>query len=492
MTTGQRRPPLHLWWLLGGTFAVVAYYLLPLAGASPAGQGAWYCVISSGSAAAVLAGQRMHRPQARAAWWLLGAGQIMFTTGDIAYTVITTNDPSASYPVVANLFYLAQYPLVAAALALLIRRRSTGNNATTFIDAGTVATGATLLWWTYLIQPIVTAPGVSTADRFAATAYPVMDLAVLAVALRLVLGGGRHTTSFHLLTGFLTLTLLADTAYGLQTLLGEFVNGSWLDALWLAGYVLLGAAALHPSMRRIDEPGPVNTESISRWRLGLLTAAVMVVPAVLVVEHLRGSRTNLLIIAAACTVLFLLVLARMAGLVSAQRQLAITDELTGLHTRRFLQERLEAPPPRPRRDGETGLLIVDVDHFKQVNDTYGHPAGDRVLIEVARRLEQACRRDDVIARFGGEEFAILAADVSRTELHELAERVRHSIVAQPVPVTTGVELTVTVSLGGATTPRVIPGSDELVRVADAALYAAKNAGRDRVVLGHPPAAPLPG
>ncbi|MFI7601313.1 diguanylate cyclase [Actinoplanes sp. NPDC049681] len=485
MSTGHRRPPIHLGWLLGGVSAVAAYYLMPLACVSPAGQGVWYCLISFGSAVAVLAGPRLHRPQARAAWWLLGAGQIMFTLGDIAYTVITSADPSTSYPLVANLFYLAQYPLVAAALALLIRRRSTGNNATAFIDAGTVATGAALLWWTYLIQPIVTAPGVSTPDRFAATAYPVMDLAVLAVALRLVLGGGRHTMSFHLLTGFLALTLLADTVYGLQTLLGEFVNGSWLDALWLAGYVLLGAAALHPSMRRIDEPGPVNTESISRWRLGLLTAAVMVVPAVLVVENLRGTHPNLLIIAAACTVLFLLVLTRMAGLVSAQRHLAITDELTGLHTRRFLQERLEAPPPRPRRDGEMGLLIVDVDHFKQVNDAYGHPAGDQVLIEVARRLEQACRRDDVIARFGGEEFAILAADVTRAELRELAERVRHTVVAEPVPVATGVDLKVTVSLGGATAPRRISDSGELVRVADAALYAAKNAGRDRAVLAAP-------
>ena len=118
--------------------------------------------------------------------------------------------------------------------------------------------------------------------------------------------------------------------------------------------------------------------------------------------------------AAACAAIFVLTILRMTGLVADQRRLATTDGLTGLRTRRFLEHRLRLELARSRRSGvPLGLFLVDVDHFKLVNDRHGHPAGDVVLVEIGRRLRRAGGAG-VLARFGGEEFALLVPGTGPT------------------------------------------------------------------------------
>ena len=155
-----------------------------------------------------------------------------------------------------------------------------------------------------------------------------------------------------------------------------------------------------------------------------------------------------------------------------------TDALTGLPNRRHLQEHLVATGSAARRHGQhVGILMVDVDHFKRVNDKVGHDGGDRVLRAVASRVSAACRTEDVAGRWGGEEFLIVAPLTDREGVESLGERVRSGVAASPVQV--GAEhLDVTVSVGAASGDGDI---DVLVRQADAALYEAKAAGRDRVV-----------
>jgi diguanylate cyclase (GGDEF)-like protein len=132
---------------------------------------------------------------------------------------------------------------------------------------------------------------------------------------------------------------------------------------------------------------------------------------------------------------------------------------------------------RTRRPGGTlALFIVDVDHFKSINDRHGHPAGDRVLSEISARPRSATRPGDVLARYGGEEFALLAPRARQQDLSAIAERLRERVADGPVRLESTTSVAVTVSVGAAALPAHAADLRELVAVADRALYGAKAAG----------------
>lgn len=165
----------------------------------------------------------------------------------------------------------------------------------------------------------------------------------------------------------------------------------------------------------------------------------------------------------------------------------MTDVLTGWHNRRYLQTRMREELARARRDGKTlTCLMLDVDHFKRINDNFGHLVGDQVLREIAQRVEAQVRASDVTARYGGEEFAILLPQTSRAQGALLAERIRAVVADEPFDA--GDEaVSITVSIGVA---ELSPAQEEgdfkslgeaLLARADTGLYAAKAAGRNRVI-----------
>lgn len=167
-------------------------------------------------------------------------------------------------------------------------------------------------------------------------------------------------------------------------------------------------------------------------------------------------------------------------------ELAITDALTGLANRRHFDERLAAASRRSGEGrGETSLLLVDIDHFKAVNDRFGHPAGDEVLRQVAALLVEAVRPSDLVARIGGEEFAVLAADTSSAEAVGLGERLL-SAVRRASPLRVGrLQIPLSVSVGVAESGDIRAAdagqlADRLLSAADTALYQAKQGGRDRL------------
>ena len=158
-----------------------------------------------------------------------------------------------------------------------------------------------------------------------------------------------------------------------------------------------------------------------------------------------------------------------------------TDYLTTLHNRRHMEEHLRMLTAGAKRHGyPVALLLVDVDHFKRINDEYGHQVGDEVLVEVAERLRSTTRTEDALGRWGGEEFVVLMPHTDRVAAEVLGERLRTSISGQPMKTSAGA-VAVTVSVGGAVAEG--PGGQELLRVADERLYAAKAAGRDCLLVG---------
>jgi diguanylate cyclase (GGDEF)-like protein len=172
------------------------------------------------------------------------------------------------------------------------------------------------------------------------------------------------------------------------------------------------------------------------------------------------------------------------------RNQSIRDPLTGLFNRRYLEESLELECSRAERSKQPiTVVMVDVDHFKRFNDTFGHDAGDLVLKNIGELLRRSIRQGDVACRYGGEEFMLVFPGTSASEAVDVAERVREGARRLEIVYRNQALGRITVSLGVAAYPLAGETPAELIDAADQTLYAAKNAGRDRVELfgGHEPA-----
>ncbi|OLB81878.1 MAG: diguanylate cyclase [Actinobacteria bacterium 13_2_20CM_2_71_6] len=475
-------------YLAVGLALTVAYYLMPQHGIAAVLRVVVYCSISASAALAVLVGVRRNRPWPELPWLLLGLSQLVYAGADAAFYVAHYVLHSEAFPAPADALYLSHYPLVVIGLTLLIRRRTPGRDRPGLLDASAIAVVAALLLWLFLIAPEARFAS-PTLVKVVSLAYPVMDLAMLVVGLRMILGAGARPVSFYLLSGNLLAIFTADTLYGYQQLNGAYQAGNFLDAIWLGGNLALGAAALHPTMNRLSERSPASVTSPGPLRIGALFAAALVAPAVLLVQDWTGGLKDVPVTATACAILFAVTLIRMAGLVADQRRLAVTDALTGLRTRRFLEAALPVEISRANRaGGSVALFIIDIDHFKSINDRYGHPAGDHALTQVAERLRAAAGPGDMLARYGGEEFALLSPGTGDGDLAGIAERLRARVAGEPIQLCAANQAVITVSVGAASAP--LHGADPtgLVATADRALYRAKAQGRDRAVIGDRPEA----
>ncbi|WP_162233173.1 diguanylate cyclase [Protofrankia sp. BMG5.30] len=469
-----------LLYLTAGTVLVIGYWLTPV---GDTGRAALYCLIGVSSVVAVLIGVVRFRPTPRLPWLLLGAGQVVYVIAGMTCCLLYDVPDTMDFRTVSDAFVLLRYPFVVTGLVLLARYRTPGRDLPGLLDTGTFAAAVTMLAWVYLIGPRVRGGPGRLGEAVPLLGHPAMDLVLFAVGVKLLLGSGRQPLALFLLMGNLVAVMTADTLYGLQRLNGTYQPGNILDVIWLAGSLALGAAALHPTMARIADQAPAGDVGLGRCRLAVLFGAALVAPVTMLVQYARGITHDIPVIAVAYTLMFLLTIARMTVLLSDQRRLAITDALTGLYTRRFLEAELPIELARVRRTGGLlALFIIDVDHFKAINDHYGHPAGDRVLAEISVRLRGTTRPGDVLARYGGEEFALLAPNVHLDELSVVAERMRTRVAANPITVNADISLFATVSVGACAFPVHVSDQVELVGMADRALYRAKALGRDRTVV----------
>ncbi len=586
---------------------------------------------------ALILGGRANSPKRRLPWQLLAIGQLMFLTADVlASNYGPLFGGSLPFPSVADSFHLAFYPFLVGGMLLLIHERDESRDRSALIDALIVTLALATLLWVYLISPYANDTSMTLLERMASIGYPAMDILVLGVVARMAAGSHRREPSFiFLLTGAAVL-LVADTIFGARLLDGSFEPGSATSAGWAIFYVMLGASALHPSMRLLSEPGPEAQPGLTRARLALLACASLTVPLVIVLRRALGEHIDLYVLIGSSAVMFSLVLMRMAGIMrrheevtgreaalrvelteravtersearmgaliqnssdvlcilapdtslhyvspslaqmfahdpteltgqelteiihpddrdrvraliaaiaagpAAQRSVAefrishaegedwrdvealgsnlLSDEsiegivlnirdvserkafadelehqafhdtLTGLPNRALFRNRVEHSLASRRRDHlPVAVLFLDIDDFKFVNDSLGHAAGDELLQELGRRLEDCMRPVDTAARLGGDEFAILIRD-SESELHsvEIAQRVMSAVEA-PVSLE-GRAVSVRASVGIAFSDQNMVSTrdaEELLRNADAAMYMAKESGKGGYQLFNP-------
>ena len=473
-------------YLSAGIAVGASYYLVPAGrgGSSADWKVALYCSVTASAAVAVMVGIVRYRPVRPAPWYLICFSQVIYATGDVTFYVRHNLFGHSEYPSISDLLYLVHYAPLIAGILLLVHRRTPDRPGAAVIDAGIIVIGAAVLSWIFVISPQIVAPGETLLARTTSVAYPLMDLLVLAVAMWLFTGSGRRPPAFWLLMSALVLLFSTDTIYALQQLAGTYDPNGFLGGMWLGHYLLLGAAALDPSMRRIDEPVATGDPTPGVWRLVGLGLACVVVPIMVPFVDSRHSLYLFPVVGGGTAALFALVMVRMTRMVAQQREMAVTDPLTGLRNRRYFETHLEIEAARACRSrSPLAFVIFDIDFFKAVNDEFGHSAGDEVLREVAERLRRGSRAGDVLARYGGEEFAALLVGVTPEKAAEAAERMRQAIGTRAIALSNGGQVTVTVSGGIVVFPDHVSSPESLVIGADRALYAAKSAGRDRLVMG---------
>jgi diguanylate cyclase (GGDEF)-like protein len=444
-----------------------------------------YDLVGLSAVVAILLGVRLHRPARRAIWYGLAAGLAVFVAGDVVYSVYVYALQLEPFPSPADALYLASYPLLAAALLVMIRSRTSGRDRAGLIDALIITTGLGLLSWAFLMRPIASDPSLSLGSRLISLAYPLADVLLLAVLARLFTSPGARSISYRMLGAALLLQLGADIVYAGLTAVGAY-SGGLVDLGWMVSYLCWGAAALHPSVRSLSEVAPSRGPRVNRKRLLVLAPAALIAPALLLYQGIRGLPIDWASLGLGSVVLFLLVVARMSELVAQVQDqaaqlaaLAHNDALTGIPNRRAWDLDLVREMARVRRSGAPlHVALLDVDHFKRFNDTNGHQAGDLLLKSAAAAWKAKLREGDMLARYGGEEFAALLAGCSQAEAVAILDRVR---AATPLGETVSIGV---VQWDGRQSPEQLIGS------ADSALYQAKHQGRNRVVAA-PPAASQP-
>jgi diguanylate cyclase len=405
----------------------------------------------------------------RRAWLALAAGIMLWNGGSLLYDIALGFDATPPFPHPSDALWLAFYPAAYIALGLLVRERL---RHVAWLDGAIGAAAAGAVAAAVIFEPVRSQTGGSFAAVAVNLAYPLADL-LLAGFLVLVLAaeGWRARPSRVLLGAAFALLLVIDTVYLMRVSAGVYHENTLLDAGWPAAMVLLGLAAWRAGNERRSSP------RVQSW---VAMAAPSVFTVVAIGLLIYGNARPLGALAVVLATVTLLLGAVRTGLsfrtvqeLALRRRQATTDELTGLANRRLLYHRLDRAIVARRGHGPLALLLIDLDGFKEINDSLGHNAGDIVLRQIGPRLHDAIRGGDLLARLGGDEFAVLLDGAGMDEALTLAARVRKAL-ERPIEIE-GLELMVDASVGVATHPEHGDDAEALLQHADVAMYHAKAA-----------------
>jgi diguanylate cyclase (GGDEF)-like protein/PAS domain S-box-containing protein len=306
------------WWLflLATTLLTGAFTLAHFTGPHWLNSGFLYNLIGGSTVIALVLGAMNNGPARRLPWHLFALGQALFLTGDIlAYNHEHLFGTRLAFPSIADPFHLAFYPLLVAGMLLLSRGRGENRDRASLIDALIITVALATLLWVYLIAPYAHNHTLPLLRRLTSVAYPTMDILVLGVVARIAAGGHRREPALLMLLSGATVLLLSDVLYGSQLLGAHYATGGVVDAGWALFYGLLGAAALHPSMRLLSQPGPEQELRLTRARLALLGCASLTAPLVIVVREALNEPLDLYVLVGASALLFPLVIMRLAEVV---------------------------------------------------------------------------------------------------------------------------------------------------------------------------------
>ncbi len=455
-----------------------------------------FVVLGGGSIAAMTIGPRLHRVRARAAWTLITTAASLFLVGICVRPFLV--DLTGWRHFGADIAAIPGYVLMLAGILLLLRARG-GLQRQAALDALLVCIGAGLACALLLVVPAASIEGRPVFASVVAGLYPFFDVALVLLFVNLAFTTTTWRPAQALLTAAAVCLLVGDIAYGIIATRGEMYGTPLLDAPFLVVYGLMGTAALHPSVAELDRADRTPPQAWSWPRLALIVP-VAGVPFVLGLLVGDRSTADRVIIAVGGLLVSLLLVARAVSAVQAEaaaqrhaEHQARHDPLTGLPNRRQMVREIarllgDVPADSPDR---VWVFALDLDGFKFVNDSWGHDAGDQLVIDVARRLAAAVPPGTPLARIGGDDFVLAG-----TGGEDHAERVVRQVLdalAEPVTVQ-GNDVVVSASIGIAQAAGAGPAAGDtdagraaataeaLMRDADTAMYRSKAEGPGRATV----------
>ncbi|WP_433794574.1 diguanylate cyclase domain-containing protein [Actinoplanes sp. CA-252034] len=455
---------------IGFALAAVGFALGYVYGGPPVRTG---LMLLSGmvAAVAIAVGMRLHRVTDQRPWVLVIIALLLLTMSNAAWFHVTLHGRVKPPDLLVVPPQLGGYVFMLAA-SLLIVLRHAPRDASGTIDAAVWGISLAAPLWEFAFRPHMLRSGIGTAGLFLVLTQLLVLLGICGALLRVARTSESGRACLNFLFASLGCTILGIAVVNMGPVTGE--NAS-LPALFFAvGYLALGAAGLHPSVKQLSEPAANLAPPTLKLQLGVLGAALLLIPLCGGLGQLLGQPADGLLLTLAPLLSIPLVLVRISRLKHALVHQATHDELTGLVNRRqlFTEMHQAIAAHAGGAPGDLALIYCDLNGFKPVNDEHGHEAGDAILRATARRITDAVRAGDVVARIGGDEFLIFCVDADDATARSLGDRIARSI-AVPVP-WGGRDLTVTAAVGAVTwTERRIVAPDELLAAADERMYVDK-------------------
>ena len=423
----------------------------------------------TGGALCVAAGLR--RQADRAIPLILGASLLTWALGDVVTTIESIGGATVPRPSIADAFYLAYLPVAWVALVLFIRGATRRLISINWLDGAVAGLGAAAVCAAFAFKAIEHSTGLGPLATAVNLAYPVGDvLLLLVVAAGTTVMAGRRKAPWLLLASGITLNVTGDT----MNLVGSS-GGAHLGMVLNA--IAWPASILLTSMAMWLRPAPTDLLAEQRQIGSGLPAVAVAAGLAILLLGTMGDVNRVAIGLATATLLAVVLRTALSvkglhALTLERRRQSVTDDLTGLGNRRRLSEVLDAFfAGQPDFEGRLAFLFIDLDGFKEVNDSFGHPAGDDILRQLGERLSGSLGRSDLLVRVGGDEFAAVLIDADAERAAAIADRLGSSL-HEPFPID-ALSVQIGVSIGIALTPGDADDKASLVRCADVAMYRAK-------------------
>jgi two-component system, cell cycle response regulator len=407
----------------------------------------------------------------RTAWIAISASVLAWGAGEIWWTAYIEGNPSAPYPSPADIGYLAFYPLAAVGLYLLVQARTEELDPRLWMDGLIAALGTGALGAALLFEFVADRATGSTAEVATTLAYPFGDVVLISLVVGVIaLTRWRPGRTWTLLLGGLGAMAVADVAFTLQSYEANLPSGDWVEPIYLISAVLIGAEAWQPEADRIRPEARFDG-----WREMVVPGIVAVAMIALVVMQYFNHASALTTMLWSATMLA--VIGRLVLSLRENKRLleqVRTDRLTGLGSQARLQMDLEAREQRGQGKPLT-LILLDLNGFKHYNDTFGHPAGDKMLGLLGKRLGAAISPAGTGYRLGGDEFVVLVegglVDRGQAEREALAVRAAEALTAR------GGGFDLSAAWGVASVPEEADSPAEAMQLADVRMYAQKESRR---------------